>query len=82
MNASPLRGTDKGSLGSIIQNFKSVITRKVNRMIGKRNVPLWQRNYYEHAIRNDDNLNEIREYIINNPLKWDLDKENPINIQL
>jgi len=38
---------------------------------------LWQRNYYEHVIRNEDELNKIREYIQNNPLKWDLDKENP-----
>jgi REP element-mobilizing transposase RayT len=30
----------------------------------------WQRNYYEHVIRNDDSLNRIREYIINNPLRW------------
>ncbi len=84
VNASPLQpcGTDKGSLGAIIQNFKSVTTRKVNRMLGQRNIPLWLRNYYEHIIRNDDDLNEIREYIINNPLKWDLDKENPINIKL
>jgi putative transposase len=46
----------------------------------RRDIPLWQRNYYEHVVRNDDDLNEIREYIINNPLKWELDKENPINI--
>ena len=38
----------------------------------------WQRNYYEHTIRNDDDLNQIREYIMQNPMKWDLDEENPI----
>jgi hypothetical protein len=37
----------------------------------------WQRNYHEHVVRNDDELNKIREYIQNNPLRWDLDKENP-----
>ena len=37
---------------------------------------LWQRNYYEHVIRNEYDLNEIRKYIIENPLKWALDKEN------
>ena len=81
VNASPLQslqpcGTDKGSLSAIIQNFKSVTTRKINQMFGRRNVPLWQRNYYEHVIRNEDDLNEIRRYIINNPLKWALDREN------
>ncbi len=38
---------------------------------------LWQRNYYEHIIRNDDELRRIREYITNNPLQWALDRENP-----
>ena len=36
----------------------------------------WQRNYYEHVIRNEDSLNRIREYIVNNPLRWHLDREN------
>ena len=38
---------------------------------------LWQRNYYEHIIRNDTDLNSIREYIATNPLKWEFDRENP-----
>lgn len=81
-NASPLqpRGTDKGSLGAIIQNYKSVTTRKINKIFSRQGSLLWQRNYYEHVIRNDSDLNDIREYIINNPLKWALDKENPLNL--
>jgi REP element-mobilizing transposase RayT len=75
-NASPLRlhGTDPNSLGAIIQNFKSVTSRKINHILASQK-PLWQRNYYEHVIRNDEDLNDIREYVINNPLKWELDKE-------
>jgi hypothetical protein len=38
---------------------------------------LWQRNYYEHIIRNEAELNRVREYIQNNPLRWQLDRENP-----
>jgi len=38
---------------------------------------LWQRNYYEHIIRNEDDLEAIREYIINNPIRWADDEENP-----
>jgi hypothetical protein len=38
---------------------------------------LWQRNYYEHVIRNDRELDKIREYIATNPLRWALDRENP-----
>jgi REP element-mobilizing transposase RayT len=37
---------------------------------------LWQRNYYEHIIRNDDDLRRIRAYICNNPLRWTIDREN------
>ena len=38
---------------------------------------LWQRNYHEHIIRDEDELSRIRAYIINNPLQWELDRENP-----
>jgi hypothetical protein len=38
---------------------------------------LWQRNYYEHIIRNEESLNRIREYILTNPMRWALDRENP-----
>lgn len=38
---------------------------------------LWQRNYYEHVIRDEDSLNRIRQYITENPLRWHLDRENP-----
>ena len=39
--------------------------------------PVWQRNYFEHIIRNDNELNRIREYIATNPTKWETDRENP-----
>jgi REP element-mobilizing transposase RayT len=38
---------------------------------------LWQRNYYEHIVRDENELNEIRKYIVENPKKWDMDRENP-----
>ena len=38
---------------------------------------LWQHNYYEHIVRNEDELDRIREYIQNNPAQWDTDKDNP-----
>lgn len=38
---------------------------------------LWQRNYYEHIIRDEDELNKLRQYIVDNPFKWSLDQENP-----
>jgi putative transposase len=74
-----LRGTAPGSLCSIVQNFKSVSTRKINRLRNKPGCSVWQRNYYERVIRNEDELFRAREYVIMNPLKWEQDKENPIN---
>ncbi|MEK7821426.1 MAG: hypothetical protein AAB260_00115, partial [Planctomycetota bacterium] len=41
----------------------------------------WQRNYYEHVLRNEDKLNRTREYVLNNPLQWQFDRENPGRIQ-
>ena len=63
------------SLGSIIGQFKSIITKNIRRM-GLIYFK-WQPNYYEHIIRNDSELNRIREYILYNPLKWEYDKDNP-----
>mgnify|MGYP001114696632 CR=1 FL=1 len=63
------------SIGSIIRTYKSTVSRWCNKN-GYNNFK-WQRNYYEHIIRNEKELNQIREYIINNPLKWEFDEENP-----
>jgi len=78
-NASPLpaNGTQPGSLAALVQNFKSVSTRKINAQRAIPGIPVWQRNYYEHIIRNDDDLRRIRQYIANNPARWALDQVNP-----
>jgi REP element-mobilizing transposase RayT len=80
-NASPLqpRGTQPRSVGAIIQNFKSVSTRKINRMHQRNGRTIWQRNYYEHIIRNESAFQTICQYIQNNPLSWELDKLHPDN---
>jgi REP element-mobilizing transposase RayT len=65
------------SIASIIGGFKSAVSRRINEQRGTPGAPVWQRNYYEHIIRNDNELNAIREYIVNNPLKWALDRNNP-----
>lgn len=67
------------TLGDIICAFKSQGAVNINRFRNTTGHPVWQRNYYEHIIRNDDELNRIRQYIIENPLKWDDDPENPRN---
>jgi REP element-mobilizing transposase RayT len=61
-----------GSLGAIIGQFKSKVTKRII-IEGNREFK-WQRNYYEHIIRNDTDLYNIRRYIELNPLKWELDE--------
>jgi putative transposase len=76
--ASPLPvGPAAGSLGTIIGAFKSTTTRLVNGIWKTPSTPHWQRNYYDHIIRTEAELASIRAYILNNPLRWGLDEENP-----
>jgi REP element-mobilizing transposase RayT len=65
------------TVGAIIRGFKSTTTKQINLFHNTPGIPIWQRNYYDYIIRNEDELNKIREYIQNNPLKWSLDRENP-----
>lgn len=65
------------TLFEVIGAFKSISTIKVNRLLGRRGVPLWQRSYYEHIVRTGEDLRKIQRYILENPLMWSLDPENP-----
>jgi putative transposase len=69
------------SIPTIIRLFKSATTKQINIFCNTPGIPVWQRNYYEHIIRNEKELYTIREYIRNNPFKWDLDENNPVNIK-
>lgn len=82
-NASPLppRGVSSNSLGAIIGNYKSATTRRINTIRHTQGAPVWQRNYWEHIIRDENELNRTREYIIDNPANWDADVENPKNVK-
>ncbi|HET6846752.1 MAG TPA: hypothetical protein VFH29_07945 [Anaerolineales bacterium] len=65
-----------GSLGVIVRKYKSSVTRQVIRQFGgPRNV--WQRNYYEHILRDEADWDRVRRYIEANPMNWDKDEENP-----
>jgi REP element-mobilizing transposase RayT len=68
------------TIGAIVRGFKSAVTTQINVIRQNPNCPVWQRNYFERVIRNDAELDRAREYIINNPLKWELDKEHPANV--
>jgi REP element-mobilizing transposase RayT len=74
-------GAAPGSLGAIVRAYKSAVTYAVNAAENQRGAVLWQRNYYEHIIRNDLELKNIRWYILNNPRNWQLDRDNAQNIR-
>lgn len=63
------------TLGEIIRAYKAVSARAIR--CGGYVDFKWQRNYYEHIIRDEDSLNRIRQYILDNPIRWDSDRENP-----
>ncbi len=60
-----------------MRSFKLAVTKQINELRGMPGVPFWQRNYWEHIIRNEASLNRIREYIENNLARWAEDQLHP-----
>jgi REP element-mobilizing transposase RayT len=75
----PFGKMQRGSLSTIIRSFKSAAAKRINELRSTPGRRVWQRNYCEHVIRNREDLDEIRQYIADNPLKWEFDTENPVN---
>ena len=75
------RGPQRQSVASIVGSFKSAATMRINEHRGTPGATVWQGNYFEHIIRNDESLNRIRQYIMNNPMQWELDRENPVRVK-
>ena len=65
------------SLSSFIGGFKSAVTQRIKLICECGNPVIWQRNYYETIIRNEQQLYQIRQYILNNPQQWQEDPEKP-----
>ncbi len=76
-DCAPLRRPPRG-LGSIIAGFKSVTTTRINQQRGTPHSPVWQRNYYEHIIHDEEDYLRTRHYISINPKLWHLDRYNPL----
>ena len=82
----PVAGQPHGvapTLGDVVGWFKTMTTNAYIRGVKDRAWPpfdrrLWQRNYYEHVIRTDDDLDRIRQYILDNPARWGYDHDNPL----
>jgi REP-associated tyrosine transposase len=69
------------TLGNVIGAFKSITTNEYIQCVKNNNLPpfkkrIWQRNYYEHIIRNEQDLQRVRKYIIDNPKNWKKDIYN------
>jgi REP element-mobilizing transposase RayT len=65
-NAGP-KGTVSGSIGQVIQNFKSITTRRIRQLTDCHDLQVWQRNYYDRIIRNQAEWEKIHQYILTNP---------------
>ena len=62
-----LKSNNTKTIGDIIKTYKSITNKKINKIIS---MEVWQRNYYEHIVRNEKELYNIYEYIENNPINW------------
>ncbi|HSW64498.1 MAG TPA: transposase [Dissulfurispiraceae bacterium] len=62
------------TLGDVVRAFKSIAAINVNRLLNLSGRPVWQRNYYEHIVRNEAELDKIRKYIADNPFNWGTDE--------
>ena len=85
MGGQPQGVAPTWGLPDVVHRFKTMTTKRYSDGVKQWRWPpytgkLWQRNYYEHVIRNDKEINRAREYILINPLKWELDQENPENM--
>lgn len=75
------QGPKPASLGAIIAQFKSRVTKRIWKFPEFKETPIGQRNYYEHIIRNEKDLQNKTDYIEANLMLWGQDDENPINIK-
>ncbi|TLM99703.1 hypothetical protein FDZ74_17640 [bacterium] len=67
--AQAVRGTQPQSLEALVQNFKSVTAKRINQMRRTPGMRVWQRNYYEHVVRDEQDLENIQRYIRDNPYR-------------
>lgn len=75
-------GANNKSLSTIIQRFKTFTAKKINELLDGKNKFHWQKSFYDRIIRNERDLYLIRNYIHLNPMKWELEKDLPENLDL
>ncbi len=65
------------SISTLVRSYKSAVTKHINELRANHNAAIWQRNYYEHIIRDERDLTRVREYISHNAMKWEEDENHP-----
>ncbi len=68
---TPTTGSMPESIPAVVQNFKSITSRRINKLLETPGATIWQRNYYEHIIRDEADYARVVGYIRNNPQKWE-----------
>jgi putative transposase len=68
--------TKRYPLSEIVRSFKTFSAKRINELRGTTGLPVWQRNYFEHIIRDERSLKRIRNYIVSNPERWVEDVQN------
>jgi REP element-mobilizing transposase RayT len=68
--------TRRRTLSEVVRAFKTFSGRRINELRASPGLPVWQRGYYEHIVRTEKGLREIRRYILDNPKNWSRDPEN------
>jgi putative transposase len=77
VGAGSPRPSSGRTISTSVGYFKYQSTKRVNEVRNSPGARFWQRNFFEHVIRDDNSLNRIREYIFTNPERWELDQNNP-----
>lgn len=74
---APTTSSSHTPLSEIVRQFKTFSARRVNNLRKSTGDPVWQRNYYEHIIRNNESFQKIGDYILTNPIQWENDRYYP-----
>lgn len=77
LKPAPAGNRRRHGLPEMVRAFKTFSARRINAIRRTPGTPVWQRNYYEHVIRNEESLQRIRQYVLDNPARWEYDRENP-----
>ena len=78
--AAPTDVRNRKPLGQLVGAFKTVSTKRINGIRATPGLSVWQRNYYEHVIRSEEELDAIRQYVADNAARWEEDRENRENV--